>query len=144
MHYERKRRTGTYGEPHARRVMPAAEDSPRYVGADAQYKSIHRRMVRSLGSARELECVGGCGSRAREWAYDHEDPHELVSSDGWPVSVDVSHYQPMCARCHHARDREFRRAQRAAAYREGRWCGECRYGVVEDPPCCTLPTAAAS
>ncbi len=22
-------------------------------------------------------------------------------------------------------------------YREGKWCGECRYGVVEDPPCCT-------
>lgn len=24
-------------------------------------------------------------------------------------------------------------------YHAGKWCGECRYGVVEDPPCCTLP-----
>ena len=24
----------------------------------------------------------------------------------------------------------------------GRWCGECRYGVVEDPPCCTPPTSS--
>lgn len=23
------------------------------------------------------------------------------------------------------------------AYAEGRWCGECRFGVVESPPCCT-------
>ncbi len=28
------------------------------------------------------------------------------------------------------------------AYREGRWCGECCYGVVEDPPCCTQPAGA--
>jgi hypothetical protein len=27
--------------------------------------------------------------------------------------------------------------ERQRAYDEGRWCGECRYGVVEDPPCCT-------
>jgi hypothetical protein len=28
-------------------------------------------------------------------------------------------------------------AERKAAYDEGRWCGECQYGVVNDPPCCT-------
>lgn len=25
------------------------------------------------------------------------------------------------------------------AYWAGEWCGECAYGVVEDPPCCTHP-----
>lgn len=30
------------------------------------------------------------------------------------------------------------------AYREGRWCGECRFGVVEDPPCCTQPATEAA
>ena len=34
--------------------------------------------------------------------------------------------------------------QRARDYWEGRWCGECAYGVVEDPPCCTLPDTAAT
>lgn len=29
-------------------------------------------------------------------------------------------------------------AERARAYQAGEWCGECRFGVVEDPPCCTL------
>jgi hypothetical protein len=24
-------------------------------------------------------------------------------------------------------------------YASGAWCGECRYGVLEDPPCCTKP-----
>lgn len=25
----------------------------------------------------------------------------------------------------------------ASDYADGLWCGECRHGVVEDPPCCT-------
>lgn len=24
-------------------------------------------------------------------------------------------------------------------YMQGKWCGECAHGIVEDPPCCTLP-----
>jgi hypothetical protein len=28
------------------------------------------------------------------------------------------------------------------AYAEGRWCGECRYGVAEDPPCCEVSLLA--
>lgn len=28
------------------------------------------------------------------------------------------------------------------AYQAGEWCGECRFGVVDDPPCCTQPDAA--
>ena len=28
-------------------------------------------------------------------------------------------------------------AEAAEDYAAGRWCGECRHGVVEDPPCCT-------
>lgn len=31
------------------------------------------------------------------------------------------------------------RGEAKRAYDEGRWCGECAFGVVEDPPCCTLP-----
>jgi hypothetical protein len=27
--------------------------------------------------------------------------------------------------------------EREAAYDEGRWCGECQYGVAMNPPCCT-------
>ena len=32
---------------------------------------------------------------------------------------------------------DYDREARQRAYDEGRWCGECRFGVVEDPPCCT-------
>ena len=28
------------------------------------------------------------------------------------------------------------RERAAKAYAEGRWCGECQYGEVADPPCC--------
>lgn len=30
-------------------------------------------------------------------------------------------------------------AELRRAYDAGEWCGECRLGVVEDPPCCTQP-----
>ena len=33
--------------------------------------------------------------------------------------------------------------ERERAYAEGRWCGECVYGVVTDPPCCAQPIARA-
>ena len=35
-------------------------------------------------------------------------------------------------------------AARRLAYQNGAWCGECRYGVVEDPPCCTQPSEPES
>lgn len=29
--------------------------------------------------------------------------------------------------------------RRRRDYDSGRWCGECRHGVVENPPCCWRP-----
>lgn len=34
-------------------------------------------------------------------------------------------------------------AARQRAYDEGRWCGECEYGEVADPPCCLTYTVSA-
>ena len=54
-----------------------------------------------------------CAKPAREWAYDHLDPHEKTDTwGGFEVrySVNVEHYQPLCRSCHRAFDANRSRA----------------------------------
>jgi hypothetical protein len=68
--------------------------------ADAiTYGAAHDRVRASLGSARRHTCVA-CGEPADDWAYNHADPEEKTSPDGYPYSVNPQHYQPMCVPCH--------------------------------------------
>lgn len=58
----------------------------------------HARVVQARGRADSYPCQH-CDGEAREWAYDHQDPDEVPSSEG-PYSLDVSRYMPLCVRCH--------------------------------------------
>lgn len=62
------------------------------------YQGAHKRVWRAFGKASEFTCVE-CGAPAAEWAYDHEDPDELVWR-GLPYSASIYHYVPMCKPCH--------------------------------------------
>lgn len=70
------------------------------------YRTAHDR-VRSLkGKASEQICVA-CSGPAREWAYDHQDPDELIeweTTNGSSYSLKPEHYQAMCKKCHRAFD----------------------------------------
>ena len=53
-----------------------------------------------------------CPEPATQWAYDHDDPNELIEqvklmSGNIGVvaySLDLSHYRPLCRPCHYAAD----------------------------------------
>lgn len=65
------------------------------------YVTAHYRVRRDRGPAPEQTCA--CGAPAAEWAYDHNDPDELIGEDhgkAVPYSLDVAHYLPMCVPCH--------------------------------------------
>ena len=63
------------------------------------YGGAHDRLERDRCRAKDHRCVD-CGGRAAHWSYDHADPDELVSPEGFPYSLDGSHYEPRCNVCH--------------------------------------------
>lgn len=68
------------------------------------YSGVHQRMPSLEGRA-----CWQCGDPAEQWAYDHDDPNELVSEKGLPYSLDQARYKPMCRPCHGRFDLEHRR-----------------------------------
>ena len=95
MHYARWWR---HGDPLITRT------SHRYVGNKVTYSGAHRRVRDRRGSASQFQCVK-CQEQAKQWAYDHLDPAELVDARGYPYSGDPNHYVPMCTSCHIRADR---------------------------------------
>ena len=78
------------------------------------YEGAHWRVRRAYGKASEYYCVG-CMGDAEDWAYDHEDPDELVEvRDGSRLrySADPDRYQPMCKPCHAVFDQAAKEAMR--------------------------------
>lgn len=79
------------------------ESSYRWKSRDElTYRTMHRRLRVKLGSARTYDCVE-CGEAAHGWAYQHDDPNELMSEDG-PFSDRLESYAPMCNACHASLD----------------------------------------
>lgn len=69
----------------------------------ASYAAVHRRLVKKYGPASSYKCVD-CAVPAQQWAYDRQDPAELLA-DGLsryplPYSLDLEHYDPRCTSCH--------------------------------------------
>jgi polyferredoxin len=60
--------------------------------ADPVYSTRHSRVLKARGKAGDQACAD-CGQQAREWSQVHG-----TSGD------DPEHYEPRCARCHHAYD----------------------------------------
>lgn len=67
------------------------------------YHFAHKKIYRLRGKAADYPCEH-CGGRAREWAYDHQDPAERRLPSGMPFSVDPWHYLALCTKCHKALD----------------------------------------
>lgn len=63
------------------------------------YGAAHARVRAESGPAWKHLCCH-CMQFAEEWAYDHNDPAELVSPEGSKYSTDPRHYIPLCRSCH--------------------------------------------
>ena len=63
------------------------------------YGGAHDRLDRDHGLAKTHQCVD-CNGPAAHWSYDHADPDELTSPEGYPYSLDAGHYEPRCSSCH--------------------------------------------
>lgn len=76
------------------------------------YRAAHMRVVAARGAAAWWPCAAECGRRAAEWAYQHDDPEELVATvNGGQIrhySTDSSRYRPLCVPCHRRYDRDQR------------------------------------
>ena len=96
MHYTRWKR---HGDP-----------VKRLKGDSTGYYAVHYRL-RKRGPASDHACVD-CGAPAKEWAYDRQDPNELVGIAGGAqvtYSADLDRYQPRCGSCHKRLDQGHRR-----------------------------------
>jgi hypothetical protein len=67
------------------------------------YTAAHQRIRTLKGLASEYACVD-CNSRALHWSYDHLDENQFINTEGLAYSIDPSHYEPRCVRCHWAHD----------------------------------------
>jgi hypothetical protein len=107
-------RVRRHGDPNQVMPPPAEDRSGRWAGDDVTYKGAHSRVEASRGRASSHSCT--CGKPAQQWAYDHQDPNEKRSPRG-PYSIDIGHYQPMCASCHKRFDNAYLAATTARGYR---------------------------
>ena len=86
----------------------SGKDNVAWKGDAIKYKAMHYRIRASRGKAADYMCIG-CTNRAVAWSYDHLDPIERseIIQNGYLVSysLDVNHYNPLCASCHNAFDR---------------------------------------
>ena len=95
MHYKRWQRTGN----------PTEKGVANYKGNDVGYLTIHLRLRKYRGEPENYICT--CGKPAKEWSYNHKDPHEktdTVSGVKVPYSVDLDFYSPTCISCHRKLD----------------------------------------
>lgn len=106
-----------HGSPH---IVIAVEDRRFRRGSAAShwlpddivdYRTVHMRLRRYIGSARTMKCAD-CGDKAAvHWSYDHLDPDERMSPEGVPYSIKPGHYQPRCASCHKLYDHAYLRRE---------------------------------
>ena len=72
-----------------------------------EYASIHSRLIRTIGAAKEFICE--CGEQARDWALMEKTAAIVISQSGKmkgsKYSYNLDDYKPMCRRCHNRMDR---------------------------------------
>lgn len=91
-----------WGDPYYNDLGRGPENHM-WLGDNIGYAAAHSRVRRLYGSPSEHECCD-CGGPAADWAYDHTDPDEKFTTQGWPYSTDISTYVPLCKKCHVAFD----------------------------------------
>lgn len=75
------------------------------------YATAHRKISLDYGLASEHECHGCKVRKADDWAYDHLDADEIVSTGthgGMTYSLKPSHYMALCIPCHNKFDADHR------------------------------------
>ncbi len=76
-------------------------EEPIPVTCKEQYANVHEWMRRRFGRASEYWCSRRhCTEAARHWALDHELPSVLYLT----LSMDASHYRPLCISHHRKLD----------------------------------------
>lgn len=63
------------------------------------YTAAHQRVRADRGLLSYQSCIE-CGAAAQHWSYDHTDPNELHTDEGYAYSADPTHYSPRCVPCH--------------------------------------------
>lgn len=93
-HYARVRNGGGPGAAEVREVI---------IRSEIGYQDVHYRVRYERGLPSEHMCK--CGQLADEWAYDHADLDERINARiGFPYSLDLDHYLPLCLSCHRSLD----------------------------------------
>lgn len=96
-HYSRWRK---YGDPQSH--VPIRDGVSRNVG----YHGAHDRVKAARGRASEHGCAWAeCSAAASDWAYDGQDPEEMIGMDHGTelrYSANPQHYLPLC-KSHHIR-----------------------------------------
>lgn len=90
----------------SRSPKPPVAREPKPRRTDIGYEAAHRRVYRIHGRAIEHPCFY-CGLPALQWAYDHDDPDEMVNKRGNRYSANPEHYKPLCFNCHSYLDRRY-------------------------------------
>lgn len=122
MHYVRNKvhgdpRMRDYSANAARARSQRGSHHPRWAGDAVSYSMAHQRVYAARGPATAYLCAE-CRGTAQEWAYDGDDPRELVGMNGpyrCAYSVDPNHYDPLCKHCHALTD-----AARREVVRDGK------------------------
>ena len=73
---------------------------------DVGTRAAHDRVRTDRGPATDYACTD-CGRPAAHWSYDHRDPDERTSPEGYPYSLNTEHYEPRCVPCHKHFDLNF-------------------------------------
>lgn len=101
------------------RLRDRSDEMPEFdLTAPIAYSTAHTRVAYWRGRAADMAC--DCGSRASEWAYRGDSPHEqtgtVTSFKGLEVEVawspDPMDYTPLCRSCHVSFDRARAKARR--------------------------------
>lgn len=86
------------------------------------YSSVHRRLARVRGPARDRACVS-CHGQAHEWSLTPGCSRAVFDGHRW-FSLDPFDYRPLCCGCHRRADALTRRARcRASPTPTCRYCG---------------------
>ena len=78
---------------------------------------MHGRVTKERGAAKFHKCEH-CGLEAQDWAYDHLDMNEKRELAYGVFSRDITHYIPLCKKCHAKFDRKGEKKDRAIGYLE--------------------------
>lgn len=80
---------------------------PNRITETPTYSTVHTRLTRWRGKAKDFECVD-CGGTAKEWSLNNDAQHTVVGiasiKNGVPYesrySYDINDYSPRCGDCH--------------------------------------------